>query len=493
MVRYTSLGLYRALSRSTRLRPACFRCLSSRIPFQDDLTSIDYDDFNLQDFLHYKELDDVIKQREKAFPESRLANNESLSPKDHLKNNSKAEIESAKEFKLEEVVVRKEPLVFISKINDPYLNLAIEDFIYNNMPLPDDEADYNFNRLMLYVNAPCVVIGRNQNPWAESNLPLLTSLGIPLVRRFSGGGTVVHDLGNMNYSFMTTKKKFSRTAFSHIIKNNINPALSDGNLQVNDRGDLLLLHNKKSFKVSGSAYRLSRGKSYHHGTMLLNLNLKILGKLLSNDMLKNGTVDALSAVSSVKSNVANLNLATDKFIDLVVKGFKEEYGLVEDPETFEKSSKAGYHSLSEPGEEFDQIELLGLENFYAVPSRKLKTYVLDNDLKFNNEVYDTMARLKSWAWKFGSTPKFSHEFYNKDFNFTVKFFVNKGGLLDRFDLDLNENVLNGSDKDKIIDSFSFLTQILQQNPVEYRGSNIAGFITDDAISDWIGMCIDGTI
>ena len=61
------------------------------------------------------------------------------------------------------------------------------------MPIPENDSKENYNRLMFYKNWPCAVIGKNQNPWKEVNLPLLNSLHIPLVRRRSGGGTVVHD------------------------------------------------------------------------------------------------------------------------------------------------------------------------------------------------------------------------------------------------------------------------------------------------------------
>jgi len=85
--------------------------------------------------------------------------------------------------------------VFISQTTNPYLNLSIEHYLLQKTP-----ADSTV--LFLYANSPCVVIGRNQNPWIEVNLGVLRNekLDVKLVRRRSGGGTVFHDEVNVNYS-----------------------------------------------------------------------------------------------------------------------------------------------------------------------------------------------------------------------------------------------------------------------------------------------------
>ena len=88
-------------------------------------------------------------------------------------------------------------VVFISQSTNIYENLALEDWLYKN---------WDFNKrhlLLLWRNSPCVVIGRHQNPYMEANLPYLESANVPVVRRNSGGGTVYHDLGNLNCSFFT--------------------------------------------------------------------------------------------------------------------------------------------------------------------------------------------------------------------------------------------------------------------------------------------------
>lgn len=95
--------------------------------------------------------------------------------------------------------------VFISQSHDVFTNLALEDWIYRN---------YNFAKhhvLMLWINDPCVVVGRHQNPFAEvPNVSELARKGIVLARRNSGGGTVYHDSGNLNCTFFTARERYNR-------------------------------------------------------------------------------------------------------------------------------------------------------------------------------------------------------------------------------------------------------------------------------------------
>lgn len=92
-------------------------------------------------------------------------------------------------------------VVFISQSSDVYSNLAFEDWLYKN---------WNFSKknvLLLWRNSPCVVIGRHQNPLVEANVEYLSTAGVPVVRRNSGGGTVYHDDGNLNCTFFTARER----------------------------------------------------------------------------------------------------------------------------------------------------------------------------------------------------------------------------------------------------------------------------------------------
>lgn len=94
--------------------------------------------------------------------------------------------------------------VFISQSTDIFTNLALEDWFYKNYDFK------NHHILLLWRNNPCVVIGRHQNPWIEHNSQLAEKRGIVLARRNSGGGTVYHDIGNLNLSFFTPRERYNR-------------------------------------------------------------------------------------------------------------------------------------------------------------------------------------------------------------------------------------------------------------------------------------------
>ncbi|KAG2732868.1 hypothetical protein G9P44_003858 [Scheffersomyces stipitis] len=454
-----------------------------QVPFQDDLTSTDFDDFNLGDFQHYQESPDVIAKRyemmNETIPEPEKSDKKRITSQPYISTDTSIS-------NLQDLVQLKEPLVFQSKLTSPYLNLAIESYIYDNMPKPETD-DINYNRLMFYVNSPCVVIGKNQNPWKEVNLPLLTNLMIPLVRRKSGGGTVVHDLGNINYSFMTTKEKFDRFQFAHLVRDAVNSSgFGKYQLEVNDRGDITTTKQEDgvNYKISGSAYKLSRGKSYHHGTMLLNSRLDVLGKLLHRDENKLGKVDASNVINSVKSKVSNLEMESDKFVEVVSSGFQNVYGTVEQRNVEQAESE----------EEFDQNELFGLSDFVSANSTKnVKKFTIDEMTELPSAIVEVAEELKTWAWRFGSTPKFTHELHNNKLGFKVKFIVGKNAKVEGFELSFMNFTERPISEAKIRDSFEYLETFIKDNNLEYTGSNVAGFITNDIISDWVGESIDGTV
>lgn len=451
-----------------------------QVPFQDDLSELDDDLFNLGDFKHYQESPDVIRKRQELLNESTKSVAETTSS-----IISKAKLVNDND--LIENCLSESPLAIVSKLSNPYLNLAIEDYVFTKMPILKD-TEKNCNRLMFYTNSPCVVIGKNQNPWSEVNLPLLNSLNIPLVRRRSGGGTVVHDLGNVNYSFMTTRAKFDRFKFANIVTLAINKySDSKYKLEVNERGDITteMQPDGVNYKVSGSAYKIAKGKSYHHGTMLLNLRLDILGKLLSRtDNL--GTIDSSNSIQSVKSKVTNLEIDNEKFIELVLQEFKETYGT--------EVSDTRDSQLDCEAEEFDQNELFGLTNFIEANQLKdAKVVYVDETTELPESITKTATELQEWAWKFGSTPKFSHRFTNKKLGFDIKFMISKGAIVDKFELTFSDFPHRPISEEKIQQSFEFLQTAIEEGNFKYSGSNIAGFITNDIISDWIGLSIDGTM
>lgn len=130
--------------------------------------------------------------------------------------------------------------VVISKARNIYTNLAFEEYLYTNLKC--SENDYCF--LLMWQNKPAVVVGKHQNPWLECNTALLRKNNIDLARRNSGGGTVYHDMGNLNLSFFTPRKKYNRETNLRLICQSL--ATFGLDINYSERHDLLW----NSFKVS---------------------------------------------------------------------------------------------------------------------------------------------------------------------------------------------------------------------------------------------------
>ncbi len=224
--------------------------------------------------------------------------------------------------------------VYFSRSHDPYLNLSIE---YQLLQKSHKDSTV----LFLYTNSPCIVIGRNQNPWLEVNLRLLKQstgsndsqvLGgivpgpnVQLVRRRSGGGTVFHDEGNLNYCVICPPKAFTRDKHAEMVVRALrrfNPRA-----RVNERHDIVLdqgelregslgtesadthrtlytSDSKPPLKVSGSAFKLAATRSLHHGTCLLAS--PHLGRISNYLHSPARTYMKAKGVDSVRSPVGNV-------------------------------------------------------------------------------------------------------------------------------------------------------------------------------------------
>lgn len=184
--------------------------------------------------------------------------------------------------------------VIVSQSNDIYSNLALEQWIYRNVNLQQNRW------LLLWQNNPCVVIGRHQNAWTEANVPFLRSHGIALARRDSGGGTVFHDMGNLNCTFFTSKSDYNRRRNLDLICQAITETRGfRGKVNINEREDILLndTHKVSEFlfeelikflvlcfnKISGTAAKLGQKNAYHHCTVLVNVDSSLLHKALKSN------------------------------------------------------------------------------------------------------------------------------------------------------------------------------------------------------------------
>ena len=202
---------------------------------------------------------------------------------------------------------------YISESTNPYRNLAAEELLLRRAS--DDEVI-----LYLWQNADTVVIGRNQNPWRECHLNAMQEAGTKLARRLSGGGAVYHDLGNQNFTFITTDRNYDLNAQYEVIL----LALRGLGIQAerSGRNDVLV----DGRKVSGSAFHRSGGNCYHHGTLLVNTDFSEMRRYLNPSPQKL----AGKGVSSVVSRVGNLvdicpNLTTLAVSGALLAAFSEVY------------------------------------------------------------------------------------------------------------------------------------------------------------------------
>lgn len=188
--------------------------------------------------------------------------------------------------------------LLISESHDPFYNQSVENYLYDNFS--------NEEVLFLWINRPSLFLGRHQNPLKELNIPLLKKNNIPLLRRISGGGTVFHDLGNINFSFITnnteSRKKMN---LEFVIK-----LLSHYGItaKIGERQDLWVSDKK----ISGSAFKENNKKLLHHFTLLVNSNLDQLGSaLVGSDKIveSKGVESNRSPVINLSSIVSTMNVA----------------------------------------------------------------------------------------------------------------------------------------------------------------------------------------
>ena len=175
------------------------------------------------------------------------------------------------------------------KTTNPYLNLAIEEYL---LKYSDDEY------FLLWQNEPTVVIGKNQNAFAEINHEFTKENKIHIARRITGGGAVYHDLGNLNYSFIS-KKQGTNIDFEYFSRPIIE-ALKDMGIpaELSGRNDILI-ENKK---ISGNAQTHYNDRVLHHGTLLFDSDIDKLSSALNVDETKIKT----KAIKSAKSRVTNI-------------------------------------------------------------------------------------------------------------------------------------------------------------------------------------------
>ncbi|UTR14325.1 lipoate--protein ligase [Salipaludibacillus sp. LMS25] len=239
------------------------------------------------------------------------------------------------------------------RVTDPRINLAIEEYALRHLPIDD-------TYLLFYVNEPSIIVGKNQNTIEEINKDYVEKNDIHVVRRLSGGGAVYHDLGNLNFSFLTRDdgnsfsnfKKFTAPVINALQKLGVNAQLSGRNdIQVGEK------------KISGNAQYTTKGRMFSHGTLLLDSEIeKVVDALKVNEEKIRS-----KGIKSIRSRVANIN------------EFLEEKLTV------------------------DELKKVLLDDIFA--GGDVETYKLtESDWEGIKRISD--ERYGNWDWNYGKSPKF---------------------------------------------------------------------------------------
>lgn len=261
-------------------------------------------------------------------------------------------------------------------ITDPRINLAIEEYALKNL-------DINDTYLLFYINEPSIIIGKNQNTIEEINTDYVEKHGIHVVRRLSGGGAVYHDLGNLNFSFITKDdgesfhnfRKFTEPVIAALKRLGVNAELSG-------RNDILA----GGRKISGNAQFSTKGRMFSHGTLLFNSEMEHVVSALK---VKKDKIES-KGIKSIRSRVTNISeFLTEKI-------------------TIQEFRSLLLNSIFEGKEEIPQ-------------------YVLSaQDWEKINQL--SKERYQNWEWNYGKSPRFnvqhSHRFPVGQID--VRFEVNKG-------------------------------------------------------------------
>lgn len=238
---------------------------------------------------------------------------------------------------------------------DPYYNIALEEYCLMHV---DPGEDY----FLLWQNEPSIIIGKNQNTLEEINQRFVQERGIKVVRRVSGGGAVYHDLGNLNFTFISRVDPERGTDFS-VFAEPIISVLKELGVEAMLMGRNDIIANDR--KISGNAQRLHRTKFLQHGTLLFDVNIDDLAEAL------NVSADKIESkgIKSIRSRVGNIREFLKQ--DMTLDAFRER---------LQKRLSDDYRS--------EEIRLS------------------ETDIRTISE--NARNKFASWAWTYGESPLFSY-------------------------------------------------------------------------------------
>lgn len=266
-------------------------------------------------------------------------------------------------------------------ITDPRINLAIEEYVLKNMDIDVDSY------LLFYINEPSIIIGKNQNTVEEVNTEYVDANGIHVVRRLSGGGAVYHDLGNLNFSFLTKDDGDSFRNFAKFTQPVIEALAKMGvKAELKGRNDILV----DGKKISGNAQFATKGRMFSHGTLMFDTEIERVVQALR---VKKDKIES-KGIKSIRSRVTNIKDYMEE--DMTIEQFRMEIL----KSIFGGEEHIQYAPLTE--QDWENIHQLSKE------------------------------RYQTWEWNYGRSPKFnmqhSHRFPVGGID--VRLQVNKGTIED---------------------------------------------------------------
>lgn len=243
----------------------------------------------------------------------------------------------------------------VNNSTDPYYNIALEEYCLMHV---DPGEDY----FLLWQNEPSIIIGKNQNTLEEINQRFVEERGIKVVRRISGGGAVYHDLGNLNFTFISRVDPERTTDFS-VFANPVIRVLEEMGVEamLMGRNDIIAYDKK----ISGNAQRLHRRKFLQHGTLLFDVNIDDLAEAL------NVSADKIESkgIKSIRSRVGNIREFLKE--DMTIDEFKER-----------------------------------LQRRLSEDYRSKEIRLMEGELRAIAET--ARNKFASWAWTYGESPAFNY-------------------------------------------------------------------------------------
>lgn len=242
---------------------------------------------------------------------------------------------------------------------DAYTNIAMDSWLLNNLK-PDKPV------FALWQNKRAVIVGRNQNTFAEINQDYIDKNDVQVVRRVSGGGAVYHDLGNICFTFFVPVESSAKVNFHQFVKPMYDALHAVGiNAEITGRNDLEV----EGKKVSGNAQRYAGGYLMHHGTLLWD--------------------------TDVEAMIRSLNVSDEKFVSKAAKSVRSRVGMIKDyaPE-------------------------LDLDTFIEKLTYYLTDEGKDGELVLSDEQIAAIKQTRdeqfaTWEWNYGESPKFTFSNHEK--------------------------------------------------------------------------------